>query len=149
MKKFWYQRVGHKILVQKLPSIYPSYYLYSRAPQISDRKTNLPGPFSVNVNIANHSAQDCYIISQTYVRLMSDRFRHIFQSFNVEYSWLHCMVEMVNNLSIGPLSIIKVVVEWYLAWIIEICIWRYVSENWRLYPTTCQSHISIYNLMYI
>ena len=64
------------------------------------------------------------------------------QSFNVGYSWLHWMVEMVNNLSIGPLSIIKVVEEWYLAWIIEICIWRYVSENWRLYPTTCQSHIS-------
>ena len=45
MKKFWYQRVGHKILVQKLPSIYPSYYLYSQAPQISARKTNLTGPF--------------------------------------------------------------------------------------------------------
>ena len=42
LKKFWYKRVSHKILVQKMPFINPFYYLYSQAPQIQgDPNQNL------------------------------------------------------------------------------------------------------------
>ena len=88
MKKFWYQRISHKILVQKLPSIYPSYYLYSQAPQISARKTNLTGPLILEPLWIFH----CIHLITTYSEsLFLVRFFFHFSYFCVTVHQLPCL----------------------------------------------------------